>query len=903
MSTPTKTLVNSSRANEILNKIRARGPAHIAAQQQFGGTEQLEPRKNAWSQIRAEAGSIRTLEGCFNYLQRTYPLGQSSLTGDELEILYNIHCDITRDVFRSQNVLGLRIKMDWDLVQAECRLYPGGMDDIQLKPEVRGLIESSVWDRTLVNRGTGFVKRDTDAVGGDTGAQIINNFRAATRGQDKLARLVKGCLLWMDLVEDGSRVYDDVLATAEYNPNSVARLQDNTAYVWSDQPADEVYNSFIYAMCREYPHPQYGGNAPVTIPADGDDIVLMCSGAAQQVLRPMMTAKLAYSSLCVYAQTFRLTHHLEHALCIAASLRQNRYATVVGLPRVQSLVDAVYPICVFKRGDTFDRLAPSPDMLRVFGRVHQCNLLLLLKDGISAAYNSSEVTPTVEMVVNAIKGSAPLLEQMNPGAVALQRLTAQLRVVDYVTMDDVDAINDTSLFEGAWLIRKNPLVIKGGVLSRLFSGLNESIRGRGDVMTSKEMLDREITLAGVRPLNVPIGHYTIVGQNILTTIHKPLTEKEYVVKSREEVTSQVERKRVSGGTKGRSIKNKNNTRVESVQMEAANQLASTPRIGDDTMAMRIKELSGKTVTPRPRSPSPFRPARSKSPSPPILEAPAVKPPTTVEFKVSGATLHDKLGWYKLPKPQQMALAMKRNKCETSLRAFPTVMRNLIKTGKADCLAVLAMEPEDNKDWMDMCCDAWGVVKQQYPDADYTLLDIDPSVMALVKNVLPTRVKSWFISSPQTSAATRDEFRRAQIPEHMWDYAHECLLGQGNWSSPGFDRYNELVSLGRLCRMGESRHWQISANDVRRHSATRITMDSNRWAPRAKRSGNSLSMVASDDDIDHGVLIDASINVREILRAKCTRSGKEILVGKLNQVLSLSREERLLWNEVHAARFE
>nr|WBW48475.1 capsid protein [Aspergillus cibarius chrysovirus 1] len=904
MSTPTKTLINSSRANELLNKVRARGPAHLAAVKQFGGTEQLEPRKNAWSQVRAETLSLRTLDGCYNYLNRTYPLGQSSLAGNELEILYNIHCDLTRDVFRSQNVMGVRVKMEWELVEAQCNLYPGGMDEVLLKPEVRALIEGSVWDRTLVNKGTGFVKRDTDAVSGDNGAQIINNFRAATRGQDKLTRLIKGCLLWMDLADKGSQVYSHMMATAEYNPNTIAQLQDNTAYVWSDQPSDDVYNSFIYAMCQEYPHPQYGGDAPVRIPADADDVVLMCSGAAQQVVKPTMTSRLAYSSLCVYAQTFRLTHHLEHAMCIAASLRENRYTTVFGLPKVQSLVDAVYPICVFKRGETFNRLAPTMDMLRVFGRVHQCNMLLLLKDGISSAYNSSEVTPTVEMIVNAVKGAAPLLEQMNPGAVALQRLTAQMRVVDYITMDDVDAINDTSLFEGAWLIRKDPLVVKGGVLSRLFSGLNENIRGRGDVMTSREMLDRELKLAGLAPVNIPIGHYTIVGQNILTSEHMPLSPKSYREIVREEPRPQTVAKPPSGGTKGRTIRNKGRPkRVTDTVVDAAKQVVATPRVGQDSMAFKAQDVEdiigtklGITVTSPGERRVRIEPQEHTLSSPKKLGPPAIIEP---EFK--GETLDEKLTWYNLPQDKLMALAMKRDKCETSLRAFPTVMKNMRKSGKCDDLAILAMPPIDNKDWMEMCCDAWAGLRASWPNEDVTKLKLDPSVMALVKNVMPTRVGSWYIASPTTSAATRDQFAKANIaPEHM-DYVYECVLGMPRWSEPGFDRQNELVCLGRLCRMGSTLHWRISAADVRTHSASRITHESLSWQPRKGRTGNSLSMRASQDDIDHGVLLDASLSVGAILKAFCTKSGNEILVGKLNQVLSLSREDRLAWNRLHEER--
>lgn len=958
MSTQERTLANAAKANALLNMIRKAGPAHVRAKAQFAGVEQVEPKRDGLSQLRVEVAGVRTLQSFYDYAMRTYPMSQLALSSDEFTIMYDIHCDISRDVFRSQHVMGMRVPVDWGHVEAECRMYPGRGSAVPLKPDVKSLVLLGVWDKALATKGTGFVKRETDAIDGDDGAKIINNFRAAMRGQDKLTRLVKGALLWMDLMEDGSTQYGDSIASVTYGTRSVAALADETAYVWSDQPGDDVYNAFIYAMCQEYPHPSYGGHAPVHIPADGDNILLMCSGGINPGARPVITAQLAYASLSVYAQSFRVTDQLEHALCIAASLRENRYLTTFGLPRVSSLVDAVYPCCNFRHNEEFQRTQPTSAMLKVFGRAYQSNLLMILKDAVSSAYNSSERGVSLEAIVDALKNSSALLEQMNPGALALNRLTCQLRPMDYLSEEDVEAIDNTSLFEGAWVIRRDPITLKGGAISRLYSGLNESIRGRGNVMTSREMLDKEIRLAGVAPMAIPLGHYTIVGQNMAPKHEQPMPRMHFDRRELPNPITEVAKPAdPNNGTNGRvrpregrrRVVRTHRTRVPSPSPASTVFMSERPWAGpnqDDggnSSDAEGVDWFDKVVTPpafaapsfwkepppqvlalrppkRGRSPPRMDPASVALPDSPrgaspggtsvmgmvakVASSPVVSRASSKSSQRSSgmSTFSSQLGALALLDDNSlMARALERKEYDGSKRAFPEIIRSSSKRQEIDWLAILVITPENTKDWAAMCTDAWARLNGTYtPEEVRATPDIDLSVKALVQNTNPERVMSHYVSPPTEGTATKRTFLEAGIDEEYHKFAMQCIPGNPFWANVKEAR-EEIRNIGVLVRISRDRHFSVSAQDVARFGASRMMSGAHRWVRRKTRPASSMGLRATPDDIDHSCLMDMSLNCREFMYATCTRDSKVIATGRLNQVLSLSKDEQKVWHDIHNSR--
>ena len=96
--------------------------------------------------------------------------------------------------------------------------------------------------------------------------------------QCKLTRMVKGCLIYLDHLESGTKTYATAnIQTIDYKVKELLTAMSfrNTAYVFTKYQDDPACNLILYAMCQQYLSPLFGGVDHVKIPADGDAIYLV----------------------------------------------------------------------------------------------------------------------------------------------------------------------------------------------------------------------------------------------------------------------------------------------------------------------------------------------------------------------------------------------------------------------------------------------------------------------------------------------------------------------------------------------------------------------------------------------------------------------------------------------------
>ena len=468
-----------------------------------------------------------------DYIDDVVKGGHVGLAKDHFFIDYDLRANLLGTAQYSVECLSLSFRIDWKVKYVKVRLHTGKprrvIPSVELQPFLK---EGRVRDLTKFANATALGMREVRDEGSTKSDQLARVFKTGSMGQNKLTRLVKGCLLYLDRLEFGTITLRSVMPSSiRYNVDSlVATLQmKNTAFVYSRYERSKSYNVIVYAMCQQYPSPLLGGVEHVSVPADGEHVLLVSKLPQGVFNNVMITAELVMGSLIDYCEQFCLGDELEAAMVIACSLRQNRYLETVSLPAVMDKCDLIYPALGQLEAGVTQKTVLSLEAATMIGRFHQMATLVLFKDVSTSIKNTSISDFQLQRTMLSIfgKDKRPLMEYLEDKTSAgILQISSDMEWLSCMTEEGMTRMGQFSVFEGFWIVN-NPLVaLKDGIVRCLKKGVKHDLvmQQPGLFVDSYGTLCDEIALGGGQPgLRVPSGEFNIKVAGIRAPRGKKIT--------------------------------------------------------------------------------------------------------------------------------------------------------------------------------------------------------------------------------------------------------------------------------------------------------------------------------------------------------------------------------------------
>ncbi|KAI6698982.1 hypothetical protein NL676_019101, partial [Syzygium grande] len=264
---------------------------------------------------------------------------------------YDLRCALSEKAkFGVVDCIELSFAVDWPVREVHVNLYTGEAKNVVMDDDIMTSVnEGTVRNFRSFAESSGLSFHKLRSVRVEKTQNLLRVFQTGMACQNKLTILVKGCLIFLDLLEQGGKEYAHFFAkTLKYDVDGLNNAMNfaDSAFVFSTDGHAHGYNCFLYSMCEDYPHHTLGGASHVSILADATNIFLVSYIVTELAVKVLVTPEIARSALIRYADQFNLENQLEQALAIACSLRENKYLVKVGLRAVSSNVDLVYPALV-----------------------------------------------------------------------------------------------------------------------------------------------------------------------------------------------------------------------------------------------------------------------------------------------------------------------------------------------------------------------------------------------------------------------------------------------------------------------------------------------------------------------------------------------------------------------------
>lgn len=431
--------------------------------------------------------------------------GRNCLAQDTFFLDYDLWTNLLgKVVYGEIHCVELSFRVDWVLREVVARLYTGKPRKVIMPNDLRRVLEDGmIRDLTRFVDMTGIYSRHVTR---SEAQRLVPLFLSGASGQCKLTRMVKGCLIYLDHLESGTKTYARAdLQTINYKAKELLSAMSfrNTAYVYTKQEDDPACNLILYAMCQQYPGPLFGGVDHVKIPADGDDIYLVGYSPVKHYHNVVVSPEHIMGTLIEYSNQFWLWEELESAMIIACSLRQNRYLDVVGLPAVVSQCDLIYPSLSWRvdEAGVREKTLLSKEAAVMLGRFHQMACLVLFKDIDTSYRNDEDRNRTMKSLLrmDGCRLIEYMEDQMSSG---MLQMSNGMDWLQYLDDDSMERLRKYSVFEGFWLVKSNPgKVLKDGIIRCLKRGVNDqnSIRIRMPGFytdDSFDVLKEEVILGG-----------------------------------------------------------------------------------------------------------------------------------------------------------------------------------------------------------------------------------------------------------------------------------------------------------------------------------------------------------------------------------------------------------------------
>jgi hypothetical protein len=441
----------------------------------------------------------------------------SAICGDRIGVSYMVLGDLARPISLGENTSGLRGEFEWTYLQCNVKTHAGVMTRLNPLVETQKVIALQANDSKKLQQATGWRQIDTQNFGPDDVATFESLVNAAAAGNNKYTRLVKGMLIYLDVLRDGVQTLGgDINNIVNYVPAQVLpsfRAQGRS-YAFCSKTTSTAYGVLLYLMGLEYP-PRWGGyvgRGNVHVPADAEAHYLVAKGVMTAGRFTCdLSAQLVWIGVVNYAREMGLGDEIEPALVTACSLYENRYLREVSLPRVESTIDLVRP--AFSPITIDDSLKPVIDsnMSIILGRCHQMSALLLSKDMIIAAQSSSSPGYNFSRIfrgyVSGLEADVTRMSQaITP--VPLLAATARMRWLSCLNDEDISDIGSLSILEGLWMVSSDCKSVDRGGIDLMVRGKNDMIKANGYT----ELLSNECRKIGIpfRRDRLPSGRYSVV---------------------------------------------------------------------------------------------------------------------------------------------------------------------------------------------------------------------------------------------------------------------------------------------------------------------------------------------------------------------------------------------------------
>jgi len=507
--------------NDIYQLVRARGDAFARAKQTRTAHKVWSP-SDATLTIRDTAKiSLHEMGGVVEYFNNVLPGGLECLDNDNFKINYNIYGDVDRHSMLGKNTRGLEIDVEWDYTPVEVSTYAGIGASVTVDPKLTEMTKHGVKDRRNLAAVTGLNRRRVEDASPDEMAKLMDVFKLSVGAQNKLTRLVKGCLMYIDLLSMGETELNVTMHvdSVQYGVEGLIGEFDKSqrAYVYSHWPDNQAYTGFIYLMSGAYPNQHMDCQDHVRIPSDGNKVYLVSHSAQTEALIFTLTASTAWASLMSYCEQFGIGHQLESAMVMACSLSENRYYSRIELPKVVSYPDLVAPALLNLALGFESKPLANRVVIKGIGRVHQMMSFVVGKDAIYAAINTTQPGHDYLSTIKSYLSSQEqrfLRAGYSSMSLTLLSHTASMKWLSVMTKEDMEEIIDYSILEGLWLVDQCDVTLRNGILQNMKHGIKDMMKGFFDVLVhvdDETVLEREIELAGIdyEDIDVPTGSYTM----------------------------------------------------------------------------------------------------------------------------------------------------------------------------------------------------------------------------------------------------------------------------------------------------------------------------------------------------------------------------------------------------------
>nr|UCU85913.1 putative capsid protein [Alternaria solani chrysovirus 1] len=468
------------------------------------------------------------------YMERYSASSLDALSDEDTSFGYSIFGDIKRNVMLGANTVGIDVKVNWGNTEVEAETYNGENRKMIVSTNTIAVRSDEGKDLAALSKATGWDRTECYKMQPSQVQTLVTLVDAARAGYNKYTRLVKGMLVYLDLLHNGKQsIRKRIPHMIQYEMNEVLDSYQHRerSYIFCSNADSPEYRVVLSLMSEEYPNQDMLTYGVASIPADGIRNYLVVKGTVGRTVNYTveLTSQMVMASITQYAIESGIADEMESALVTATSLYHNRYLGKVGLPRVVSTIDLIMPMFKPATGVRCARPSITPELATSIGKLHQMCMFLTIKDILIAARSTTKFGFNYSSVVeNYLTTQEEVVNVMNDSVTPLKLLdmTPQMKwmyKIDAYAMQDLDSM---SMFEVLWLC-------DGGVTSVRNGGIMAFKKGVSDMMSDNpyhEILTKELSKTNIvfDFSKLPRGNFTIAARYIRDSVERKVKKIEYV---------------------------------------------------------------------------------------------------------------------------------------------------------------------------------------------------------------------------------------------------------------------------------------------------------------------------------------------------------------------------------------
>ncbi|ARM36036.1 putative capsid protein [Bipolaris maydis chrysovirus 1] len=524
------------RRQAIYMAVRAGAPAFKKAVETVQKLEHWDPTKLPSKMADGKPMLFKGLQAVESYMERYSASSLDALSEEKNSFGYGIFGDIRRPAMLGANTVGIDVTVEWGSTEVDAEMHNGENRKMIVSTNTTTVRNEQGKDRAGLSKATGWDRTECYSMSPSDVQTLCTLIDTGRAGFNKYTRLVKGMLVYLDLLSNGKQAIKKRIPNMiSYDLRSVldSYQHRDRSYIYCSNPDSPEYRVVLSLMSEAYPNDDMTCYGVANIPADGETNVIVVNGAAGSSVNyhVELTPQMVMASITQYATESGIADELESALVCASSLYHNRYLARVGLPRVVSSIDLIMPM--FRPANEVRCARPSVarELAVSIGKLHQMCMFLTIKDILVAARGSTKAGFNYSSVVESyLTTQEEVVSVMNASVTPLRLLemTPQMKwmyKIDAEAMQDLDSL---SIFEVFWLC-------DGGVASVRNGGVMAFKKGVSDMMTDNpyhDILRKELAKSNVvfDFSKLPKGNFTIASRYIRDTNEVVLPKLEYVTK-------------------------------------------------------------------------------------------------------------------------------------------------------------------------------------------------------------------------------------------------------------------------------------------------------------------------------------------------------------------------------------